>query len=103
MLGLLLTTAAAGITIFFTTPRSVDEDYRPIVRQVVQQGTNDDAFLAIFPWQVGYWRAYAPAGDALVSGPAPILLADDIAEWSPKWQPRWMRHCSAARSGFQSR
>ena len=83
VLGLLLVTAAAGVAIFFTTPRSIDEDYRPIVRQVVQQGTNDDAFLAIFPWQVGYWRAYAPASDALVSGPTPVLLADAIAEWSP--------------------
>lgn len=83
VLGLLLAAAAAGIAIFFAVPRSVDEDYRPIVRQVVQQGRNEDTFLAIFPWQIGYWRAYAPAGDALVSGPAPLLLAETIAEWSP--------------------
>lgn len=75
--------AALGIAAFYTTPRYVADDYRPLLRQAVQQGTNQDALLAIFPWQVGYWRAYAPQ-DARITGPSPVLLSDGAVEWSPQ-------------------
>ncbi|GIK71828.1 MAG: hypothetical protein BroJett021_08160 [Chloroflexota bacterium] len=82
----LLLAAIGGVYTFYTTPRYVGHDYRPIVRQIVQQGRNRDAFLAIFPWQVGYWRAYAPQQDPLVTGPAPRLLSDDVVGWSAEVQ-----------------
>ena len=87
-LALLLVAGVAGIYTFYTTPRYVAHDYRPILRQIVQQGRNEDALLAIFPWQVGYWRAYTPQGDPALSGPAPLLLtaANDAVTWSPAVQ-----------------
>lgn len=79
---LMLATALGGFFTFYTTPRYVGHDYRPIIRQIVQQGRNQDTLLAIFPWQVGYWRAYAPQDDPLVTGPAPRLLSDSVVGWS---------------------
>jgi len=85
---LLLVAGAAGIYVYYTTPRYSAHDYRPILRQIVQQGRNEDTLLAIFPWQVGYWRAYTPQDDAALSGPAPLLLtaANDAVAWSPAVQ-----------------
>ena len=56
--GAMAINAALGIAAFYTTPRYTADDYRPLIRQMVQQGDDQAAFLAIFPWQVGYWRAY---------------------------------------------
>lgn len=83
---LLLLAAAGGIYTFYAVPRYVEHDYRPIVRQTVQQGRNQDSLLAIFPWQVGYWRAYAPQRDPLVTGPTPRLLSDGVVGWSAEVQ-----------------
>lgn len=77
---LLLIGAGAGIIAFYTVPRYGDDDYRPLIRQVVQQGTDADGVLAVFPWQVGFWRAYAP--DDL--GPWPHLLSFDAVAWGPE-------------------
>jgi uncharacterized membrane protein len=72
--------ALTGIWTFYTTPRYVDNDYRPLIRQTVQQGRNEDAIFAVYPWQVGYWRAYAPIwGRGERYGPWPILSP------SPAW------------------
>ncbi|MCS6828395.1 MAG: hypothetical protein NZ553_17405 [Caldilinea sp.] len=83
---LLVAAGLGGVVTFYVTPRYTEEDYRPIVRQIVQQGRNQDAMLAIFPWQVGYWRAYAPQRDPLVTGPTPLLLSDRVVGWSPEVQ-----------------
>lgn len=83
---LALAAAAGGIVTFYITPRYTEEDYRLIVRQIVQQGRNQDVMLAIFPWQVGYWRAYAPQRDPLVAGPTPLLLSDRVVGWSAEVQ-----------------
>lgn len=87
-LTLLLAAATGGVFTFYTTPRYVTEDYRPILRQIVQQGRNEDTLLAIFPWQVGYWRAYTPQDDPALTGPAPMLLSDSAVTWSPVVQAR---------------
>lgn len=71
----------AGIFTFFTVPRYAEHDYRPIVRQVAQQGAPGDTLIAIFPWMLGYWRAYAPPLD---NGPAPLLLGDLAVEYGPE-------------------
>jgi hypothetical protein len=57
----MLLSAGAGVWIFYTTPRYGEHDYRPLIRQIVQQGNDAGAILAIFPWEVGYWRTYAVA------------------------------------------
>jgi hypothetical protein len=79
--GGLLLVAAAGIWAFYTAPRHTDHDYRPLLAQVVRAGAPGDTLLAIFPWTVGYWRAYAPAG---VDGPQPLLLGDGAVEYGPE-------------------
>ena len=76
--------AAIGVAAFYTTPRYTADDYRPLIRQMVQQGDNQATFLAIFPWQVGYWRAYTgPDQQAAQLGPKPLLLSDTAVDWSP--------------------
>lgn len=73
LVGLLLS-AGAGVWNFYTVPRYTEDDYRPLIRQTVQQGSDTDTVLAVFPWQVGYWRAYAPVwGRGELHGPWPLL------------------------------
>jgi hypothetical protein len=78
---LLTISALSGVVTFYTTPRYVDHDYRPLIRQVVQQGAEGDVLLAIFPWLVGYWRAYAPPE---LNGPQPLLLSESALEYGPE-------------------
>ena len=88
--GAMAINATVGIAAFYTTPRYAADDYRPLIRQTVQQGSDDDTWLAIFPWQVGYWRAYtSPAvADPRNSPvtPTPLLLSDGAVAWSPQLQ-----------------
>ena len=79
----LVLNALVGIAAFYTTPRYAADDYRPLLRQVQQQGADGSTLLAIFPWQVGYWRAYAPPDANAGSGTQPLLLSDKAAAWSP--------------------
>jgi len=86
LLGLLIS-ALVGIDTFYTTPRYAEHDYRPLIQQVVQQGTDNDTVFAIFPWQVGYWRAYAPANGLTVEhGPWPVLVAEGALTWNAALQ-----------------
>jgi hypothetical protein len=96
-IALLLLGTGTGVWTFFTTPRYAADDYRPLIRQVVQQSAAQDTVLAIFPWQVGYWRSYAtveacqsePRTCSLVrgldqaGGPQIQLLDDAAVRWSP--------------------
>lgn len=81
----LATFAAAiiGLAIFYTTPRYIDHDYRPIIQAITQRSRANDTILALFPWQVGYWRAYSPrtaSGDLLQPQPKPV--DQTILHWS---------------------
>lgn len=72
---LVLVGSGLGITTFYTTPRYTEHDYRPIITHVTTYGSEDDSVLALFPWQVGYWRAYSPRmenGTWLPPQPAPV-------------------------------
>lgn len=81
---LLTATALAGVGMFYTQARYMADDYRPLIRQLVQQGTDTDTVLATFPWQVGFWRAYAPqAGLRATDGPHLQLLSDRAVIWGP--------------------
>ncbi len=83
--GLLAAAAVGGIVTFYTLPRYAEHDYRPLIGQVVQQGRPEDTYFAIFPWQLGYWRAYA--ADAALDpggGPQAQLASDAALEWGPE-------------------
>jgi hypothetical protein len=75
-LGLTGVIAAAGLVGFYTVPRYPGDDYRALIARTVEQGAPGDTVLCIYPWQVGYWRSYAPAQAA-----AAILTP------SPAWGP----------------
>ncbi len=78
--GVWLLASAVGLWAFFSVPRYLDNDYRPLIRQTVQQGGDADTVFAVYPWQVGYWRAYAPVwGRGERHGPWPELTP------SPSW------------------
>ncbi len=78
----LLVAASAGIGSFYTQPRQQAADYRPLLRQIVQQGNDADTVLATFPWQVGLWRAYAAQNGLLsTAGPKLQLLSDGAVAW----------------------
>lgn len=86
LLGLLLV-AYLGVTTFYTTPRYTAHDYRPIVAGVTQQGTDADSVLALFPWQVGFWRAYTPQDAAgQLYSPQPSPVGQTALEWTPAMQ-----------------
>jgi 4-amino-4-deoxy-L-arabinose transferase-like glycosyltransferase len=81
---LLLLPNLVGLMTFFTLPRYVDHDYRPIVRYVTQHARSQDAVWALFPWQVGYWRAYSPRTEAGAwLSPQPHGVDQTALTWSP--------------------
>ncbi len=73
-LGLVAATSVASLAAFYTVPRYADDDYRPLIARVTEQGLPGDTVFAVYPWQVGYWRSYAPA-----DGPTPLLSPE--AAW----------------------
>lgn len=80
----LIVPAILGSWLFYTLPRYSNDDYRPLIRQIVQQGTDADTLLATFPWQVGFWRAYAPpVGLTGAAGPKVQLISDRSIQWGP--------------------
>ncbi len=79
-----LAPSAVGLFTYYATPRYVEDDYRPIVRFVAQHGRDADTVVAIFPWQVGYWRAYSPRMDGgSYLAPQPSPLDQGALVWSP--------------------
>ena len=78
--------SAIGLFIFFTTPRYTDHDYRPIIADVIEQARATDTLLALFPWQVGYWRAYAPrTADGELLSPQPAPVDQTILRWNEEF------------------
>jgi hypothetical protein len=67
--------AAVSLSVFYVIPRYEDEDYRPLIGQVMQYGRASDTVFAVFPWQVGYFWSYGSP-----EGPQPELTPDN--EWS---------------------
>jgi hypothetical protein len=83
-LSLPLLSASIGTIIFFSTPRYVEHDYRPIIDHVVEHSRPNDTILALFPWQVGYWRAYSPhTPDGGLLPPQPKEVDQQILVWNP--------------------
>ncbi len=68
--------AGASLWGFYNVPRYADDDYRPLIARTVEQGLPGDTVFCVYPWQVGYWRAYtadlpADAAPDAVLSPAP--------------------------------
>ncbi len=85
----LVAPALSGLTAYYAVPRYVDDDYRPVIAQVMQQGSDDDAVLALFPWQVGYWRAYSPrSADGSLLSPQPEAVGQEALVWDGRMQAR---------------
>jgi hypothetical protein len=81
--------AAIGNVIFLTTPRYVADDYRPIIADVIQRSRPNDTILALFPWQVGYWRAYSPrTADGTLLSPQPTAVDQTILRWNETFAAR---------------
>lgn len=69
--------AALSLALFYTVPRYQDEDYRPLIGQVMQWGRAEDTVFAVYPWQMGYFLSYGRP-----DGPQPAL--SPAADWGPK-------------------
>jgi 4-amino-4-deoxy-L-arabinose transferase-like glycosyltransferase len=70
--------SAASLFFFYTTPRYTEDDYRSLVAQVRTWAAPGDAVLCLYPWQLGYFRAY---GDS-----TPIQLVPAFRENWPTRQ-----------------
>jgi 4-amino-4-deoxy-L-arabinose transferase-like glycosyltransferase len=71
VLGLSAAVSIASLAVFYVTPRYAEDDYRPLIARIVEQGLPEDTVFASYPWQAGYWRAY---GDP--NGPVDVLTPD---------------------------
>lgn len=78
---LLVAAAIVGIYLFYSTPRHVQEDYRPLLADIAHAGRDTDTIFTTFPWQVGYWRAYKPTD---IEGPDTFLMSPFAIEYSPQ-------------------
>ena len=55
---LVLAANALALWAFYTTPRYVEDDYRPLVARMRTFARPKDAVMALYPWQIGYLHAY---------------------------------------------
>ena len=74
----------------FSQPADVNEDYRPLVKQVQLLAKPDDAVLAPYVWQAGYFASYAPGTLKFYRGPenfnsGPDSLAEIFAAHPRVW------------------
>ena len=101
LLSPLLIVYILGIAGYYTQARHGEQDYRAIVRTVEQRGSVDDDVLALFPWQVGYWRAYGQRDASACTLPAPAQTGrpGDSRVGRRTWQRRriWRREYSWRR------
>lgn len=89
--GLLIALMALALWRFYTVPRYPDEDYRPLMALIGAQQGPQDGYLAIYPWQVGYLRAYLPdeRPDALL---VPLELDKDATGRAQTIRNLFARH-----------
>ena len=90
---LVLTTIVA-LSAYYTTPRYVSEDYRPAMQEMAQRGQPSDVVFSVYPWQVGYVRAYLPNGPQALLLPTQTgnagtdrLLAEALSAGRRVWFP----------------
>ena len=73
---LLLLTQGVMWLDFYNVPRYGDEDNQALMAQVRRRASPEDAFLASYQWQVGYYYAYLPE-------PRPRLV--QVPGWGESW------------------
>ncbi len=93
--------SAASLYDFYTVPRYPNDDYRPLIAQMQQMAQSGDAYLAIYPWQIGYLETYyagAPLSivetpsDTWINNPAQMqreldaIRAEHPRIWLPAFQ-----------------
>ncbi len=89
----LITAQAVSLYAFYTTPRYVERDYRPLIDAVARNLRPGDSVFVIYPWQAGYFLAYLPSqqrptllpSDAATTAGrdnTPIILSPD-PDWTP--------------------
>jgi hypothetical protein len=89
ILTLCLVASALGNLNIFAVSRYAAHDYRPVIADIIQRSRPNDTVLALFPWQVGYWRAYSPRnsnGSWLQPQPAPV--DQSILRWDDAFARR---------------
>ena len=74
-----------GIAAFYTTPRYTADDYRSLIRQMVQEGDNQATSWLSSRGRSATGARYMPLDKAagLLPGPGPLLLSDGAVDWSP--------------------
>ena len=78
---LFLLAQAASLTAFYTTPRYVERDYRPLVEAMRQELRPSDSIFVIYPWQAGYFLAYLPESFS------PELVSEARPPWNEQQEP----------------
>ena len=93
-LGLFLLLSALSLGSFYAVPRYAADDYRPLIAHVQALARPDDVVFCVFPWQVGYFRSYAPEGPQALRSPSPAwgeavrqALDAPLAEGRHLWFP----------------
>ena len=61
----------ASLFDFYTVPRYPADDYRPLLAEIAARATPDDALLASYQWQLGFYEAYLPAASRPQIYPVP--------------------------------
>ncbi len=59
---------------FYTTPRYVADDYRPLLVRAQALAQSGDVVVCIYPWQMGYFQSY-------LRPPRPRLYYAPVAAW----------------------
>ena len=72
---LIVASDAPALHTFYTTPRHVADDYRPLVARTRALGQPDDVVVCVYPWQVGYFQSY-------LRPPRPTFYFVPVDAWS---------------------
>jgi 4-amino-4-deoxy-L-arabinose transferase-like glycosyltransferase len=81
---------------FYTVPRYLGEDYRPLLADVDALQGPHDGWLAIYEWQIGYLRAYLPDAEPetitinLAWAEEPIALEQGINALLNQYPRLWL-------------
>jgi uncharacterized membrane protein len=92
----LISTSAISLLGFYTAERYPGDDYRPLITKVNALAKPEDAILCVYPWQIGYFRAYAEDLSLLLYstpngawGEDSNRLASDLDSLSKRYPRLW--------------
>ncbi len=58
---ILLALCGLSLSHFYTIPRYVEDDYRPLIARLEALAQPEDVIVVVHPWQVGYFHSYYQA------------------------------------------